>query len=277
MKRFIAALLAIFMVFSLTVSAFAEETATSDKLNYLLLGDSIAVGSGLLNPDDACYGRMVANTNGYNYKNDAVNGLMSGGLKNMVKTNAEVIEDIKNADIISISIGGNDFLQSDWFIPVILSALVGYMGIEEEKIIKNFYPNFCEVIDTIKEINPDATILVQTLYNPRYVFLRATFARGVSILNNCYYQYLEENPGAYIIVDVASALSNKVGFIAVDTVHPNSYGNKLIAKEILATLKELGLGENTEPVVNAQPVDEIAAPVYFPIQWLSQLFSTVTA
>ncbi len=277
MKRFIAALLTILMVFTLTVSAFAEETTTKDKLNYLLLGDSIAVGSGLLNPDEACYGRMVANTNGYNYKNDAVNGLMSGELKNMVKTNEEVVEDIKNADIISISIGGNDFLQSAWFIPVILSALVGYMGIEEEKIIKNFYPNFCEIIDTIKEINPDATILVQTLYNPRYVFLKTTFARGVKVLNNCYYRYLEENLGAYIIVDVASALNDKVGFIAVDTIHPNSYGNKLIAKEILETLNELGLGENTNPVINVEPVDEIAAPIYFPMQWISQLFSASAA
>ena len=59
-----------------SAAAFAE----SDKLNYLVLGDSIAEGFGLKNPEEACYGRIVADTNGYDYVNAGVMGRNSDRL-----------------------------------------------------------------------------------------------------------------------------------------------------------------------------------------------------
>ena len=60
-RKIIAVLTAISLCFVMfSVFASAEE----DELNYLVIGDSIAEGFGLKNPEEACYGRIVADTNG---------------------------------------------------------------------------------------------------------------------------------------------------------------------------------------------------------------------
>lgn len=61
MKKIVSILICISMLISVVgISAFAAE----DKPFYLVLGDSIAYGSGLGNPREACYGQVVADTNG---------------------------------------------------------------------------------------------------------------------------------------------------------------------------------------------------------------------
>ena len=124
-KKIIAVILFIifaFGCFSLTASA-------NSGLNYLVLGDSIGVGQGLLNPTEACYGKVVADTNGYKYKNYAVGGYTTGNLLGYMEVDF-VDEAIREADIISLSIGGNDFLMdmgslafSPWAFAIIQSLM----------------------------------------------------------------------------------------------------------------------------------------------------------
>ena len=258
MKKLLSILTVFAMLFALCAPAFAE---TAEPLTYLLLGDSIAYGAGILNHEDACYGRIVANTNGYNYKNDAVKGIKSGELLQKV-SGGSVRGDIEEADIISISIGGNDFIKNPLYIPAVILSMFGSDGIVGN-IVDGFYPNFCKIIEKIKEINPDALILVQTLYNPQKGALRSAFDKGVKPLNDCFYKYLEENPGAYEIVDVYTALSTERGIIAIDTIHPNAKGNVLIAKAVLAKLRDLGLSDTAEPVILVEGVNEIRFLYYW--------------
>ena len=66
-------LLAVIMLCScLSVCSLA-----SGKYHYVVLGDSIAYGSGLVNAREACYGKMVADTCGFDYANHAVPGATS--------------------------------------------------------------------------------------------------------------------------------------------------------------------------------------------------------
>ena len=83
--------------------------AAEDAPHYVVLGDSIAFGSGLSNPRQAVYGRIVADTNGYAYDNFAVPGHTTQNLLQRMQ-NEQVKAAIADADIISISIGGNNFL-----------------------------------------------------------------------------------------------------------------------------------------------------------------------
>ncbi len=261
MKKALSIILALVMILSVTVIGFAEEE--KETLNYLLLGDSIARGSGVLNHDEACFGRIVADTNGYNYKNRGIDGFTTANLVNELNK-SDVIRDVAEADIISISIGGNDFLGKTIFLNMIKLVIEAAFGNLEpsKQIVESAYDNFCIIIGKIKEINPEATILFQTLYAPNYPLVGAQLERIITLLNEKLVSYLDENPEAFTVVDVHAALKGVFGFTALDTIHPNAKGNVLIAREVLKVLKELGLGEATEPVINHPGVNEIALPIW---------------
>ena len=245
MKKFLSVLLALTMLLSLSVTAFAAE----EKLNFLSLGDSIAAGAGLVAPNRQTYGAIVSNTNGYNFKNDAISGHTTQAMFKRINE-PKVAEDIKNADIICISIGGNNFLMNN--LP----------GLINDALEKNDYTKFDEIADTyynelgkiftyIRELNGEATLILQTLYNPMFAddSLRMVYQEGADRLNTTMTKFLADNEGLYTLVDVGAAFTNYGDeIIAADYIHPNSQGHIAIAREVLKTLKELGLGEETEPV-----------------------------
>ncbi len=252
MKKAISVLLALVFVLSLSITAFAD----SSKLSYVVLGDSIGVGSGIVNSGEACYGKIVANTNGYIYSNYAVDGATTSDLLRRINEE-RVAGAIKSADIINISIGGNNFIKSNLFW-LLMTIPFGNMN-KVNQIIDGIKNDLEQIIPAIKKMNPDAVILLQTLYNPwKGKALEGIYQKGVDALNSCYREYLADNPGAYELVDVCSAFASQSNdLIAIDTIHPNAEGNKLIAKVVLRKLYDLGLGTKTEPVILAEPIDRI--------------------
>lgn len=254
MKKFLkitALILVAAVIFSVLVPVTVS--ASEESPDYLVLGDSIGVGAGVVNPAEASYGRIVADTNGYNYENHAVSGHNSGAMLAHIML-PHVRNSIKEADIISLSIGGNDFLTSN-MVQLGFEAAVLDKFSTFEKITENFYENYCKIIAEIKELNPDAVILAQTLYNPMDNALDSFYQQGVDRLNSCYRRYLKEHPGSIVIVDVAKAFEGHPEYIADDCVHPNAQGNVVIAKLVLKTLKDLGLGTKTTPVINNEGVN----------------------
>ncbi len=251
MKKAVSLILSVFTVISVCVCA----SASSRTLNYVVIGDSIAFGAGVYNSTEACYAKIVADTNGYNYKNDSVSGFKSAQLLEYLKTNKETIEDIANADILTLSIGGNDFIQEK--LPILIfKALVFNDYSMFDEITEVFSANFEKIIARIKEINPECTILVQNIYNPRYDYARKVYAYGLGLVNDVFSGYLEKNPGAYQIIDVCSAFDGRQDLIANDSVHPSSAGNEMIASLILNKLFSLGLGTETEPVINVKGYEQ---------------------
>lgn len=253
-KKIVCVILCLLIMLPFTFAAGARE-----PLNYLLLGDSIAQGFGVYNRDKACYGKIVADTNGYNYKNYAVDGYRSCDLIDRMADD-DVNSAIKNADIISLSIGGNDFLQQN--LPRIAFEVLGgnYKIVNDVKEI--FAENFAVIIGTIRQLNPDVVILVQTLYNPMPLLLGDFYGLATVRVNEAIKEYLDENPGAFYLVDVAPVMENHPECVAVDTIHPSAVGNVRIAGVILEKLYELGLGDSTEPVINAVGIDEIPFTSY---------------
>lgn len=280
MKKFIK-IIAVILTAVIALSAIMPATVSAGgKLNYLVLGDSIGVGAGIVNSDEACYGRIVADTNGYNYENHAVSGYSSSALLAHMKL-PNVRNSIKDADIISLSIGGNDFLTSNMvqlgFEAAILNDFSTF-----DKIAESFYENYCEIIAEIKELNPNAVILAQTLYNPMNNAISDFYQEGVNRLNSCYRRYLSEHPGSIHIVDVAGAFAGHPEYIATDCVHPNAQGNVVIAKLVLQKLSNLGLGSSTTPVINNAGVNNrFTKPfkefVYFAVNLAAAFFPDLFA
>ncbi len=246
-SRFTSIVLAVVLILGcFSVVAFAED----GRLTYLVLGDSIGHGSGLRNPDEACYGRIVADSNGYNYINDAVPGHETGDMLREI-SKPDVIADIESADIISISIGGNNFLHGN--LPKTFLELGVFNKTDSvQKIIDNFKADFNVIIATIKSYNETALIIVQTLYNPMPGAVHETFQRGVEYLNAAYRDCLDTNPGSFVIADVAAAFPSDPNLVAVDLIHPSAQGNKVIAQVILDTLRDSGYESAETIVVNAQ-------------------------
>ena len=250
MKRFVSILLSAVLLLSVfSVFGFAKDTK-----KYVVIGDSIARGAGVLNPDEACYGIMVANTNGYSYANLGIDGITSKVLLGLLERE-DFQNHISSADIISLSIGGNDYLTSN-LIKLFIDAEITHKYDDFYKIRDSFYNNFSLIIGKMKTLNPNALILVQTVYNMRHDFLTGVNRIGANLLNECYYRYLDENPGAYVIIDVSSKLTGTWDCLAFDTIHPNGKGNKEIARLILAELKSQGLGTATEPVIKIEPIEQ---------------------
>lgn len=240
-KKLTAVLLCLLLV-GFSVTAYAQE---EEPLNYVVLGDSISRGSGVTNHDQACFGRIIADTNGYHYANYGIDGLESSGLLRVLQRK-DVMNDVAKADIISISIGGNNYLNS--LLTLVLGGALINREAAYDSVLKSFYQDFCQIIATIRALNPDTVIIVQTLYNPSVGLLRSVAATAIGKLNECFYRYDSENPGMITIADVATALDGHAR--CFELIHPTAQGNVEIAQVLLRVLYDLGLGETTEPVIN---------------------------
>ena len=241
-KRILALLLSVVLLFGLVTVA-----AAADRPFYLVLGDSIAFGSGLANPREAVYGKVVADTNGYDYANYAVPGHTTANLMKRME-NETVRDAIARADIISISIGGNNFLLGN-LNALLFDGIVKQDYTKLDEIAAGFLADLDTIVTTIRTQNQRAAIVLQTLYNPQTGYIGDVYQQGANRLNQALRTYDAAHPGAILIADVGAALTDSDRDFAEDRIHPSAVGNEKIARVVLQTLKDNGLGAATEPVI----------------------------
>ena len=258
-KKIIAIILAVALCIGfVSVSASAKE-----RLNYLLLGDSIAEGFGVKNPDEASYGKIIADTNGYNYKNDAIMGRNSVGLLNHLTNDEEYINDVKWADIISVPIGGNDFLL-DHAALLIIEGIIFNDYSKFDKIGETFYENFSKSMERIRELNPNAKVIVQLLYTSwTFDFARKPYNQASKRINDAIIKYAEEKPQNIYVVDTSRIFDGRRDCISTDTIHPNAQGNIELAKAVQSKLCEIGMASTTELVLLTPGIDRNYLIEYF--------------
>lgn len=138
-------------------------------LKYTALGNSIAFGVGasfnVNDPEHHGYGYvyyfrdfLASRYSCVDLKNRAVPGSTSGDLLHQLQTDPATREAVKEADLMTINIGGNDLLNclGAQIIPVCLGTAVA-----------NFARNWALMMKEIREnIFFDAEIYVSALYNP---------------------------------------------------------------------------------------------------------------
>ncbi|MBR3552281.1 MAG: hypothetical protein IKN72_02725 [Clostridia bacterium] len=242
-QKIISVILCIVMLFA-ALSVFAGAEA---QPRYVVLGDSIAYGSGLTNPKAAVYGKIVADTNKYTYENYAIPGHTTDNLLQRMEEKT-VKQAITDADIINISIGGNNFLLGN------LSVLM-YDGIVKadyarfDKIAAGFEEDLGTIVSRIHELNPHTAIVLQTIYNPQTGYVGDVYQNGADRINAKIWAYAQNHPGEVLVADVASALTDSDRDFAEDRIHPSAAGNEKIAQVVLQTLFDNGLGTGTQPVI----------------------------
>ena len=219
MKRIVSALLSAALVISSAsaVSASAENYGDGKKL--VVLGDSIAAGYGLAD-GEFNYGQICADYLGGSVENYAHSGDETDNLIDVISNfTDEQNTAVSDADVVIISIGGNDLMQgfakeflkyaitkdlltekyaglteeainamgkidlkslTDGFIdedklkalaqndPLTFVTKLNVMGntINSDVTQASVIPNIQQAVNAIREKNPNAKIIVQTIYNP---------------------------------------------------------------------------------------------------------------
>ncbi len=269
--------------------AFAAPKANPLKqgIVYTALGDSIAYGTGAT--DQYGYTDMLnehlTRINGTGqYFNLSADGVTSSMLSTALYNSYQVQGAVAAADVITISIGGNDLLGlflsgfgqlivDNYSIPVepfvnfnqLMMDLKGWQANPYDPEYSHFnqllidlagqFPsavggfnyNWLEIIGRIIELNPDADIYVNTVYNPfvNIPILHDAIDPFIQALNVAIEDYADDFD--YKVVDVYSAfqgyrnpkklavgdLSNLVEFIMDPTtvpvpLHPTDLGYKFI-------------------------------------------------
>ena len=154
-----------------------KENVDNSQTKIIVLGDSIA--EGVLGPtpvverDNYSYLGVVGQINGFTYRNRAISGHKSGQLLEYISREADdtayaPITHIMEADVIVVSILGNDLLQVG-FSKYVMKALETPADYTEvDALLDESYSNIEGIVARLKELNPDAELLIQTVYNPMY-------------------------------------------------------------------------------------------------------------
>lgn len=297
-KRILSTLLALCLALSLLpASALA---AGGEQKSYVALGDSITTGYGLTE-NETGFAKQVADSNGYTLTNLAQDGATSTDLLEVVKSEANA-DTLKNADLITITIGGNDLMDalyaylaeeynkqnSDTPITAenVKASLAGEEGVVVNQItmlyfaisnISNFqsssivnsaydtlWDNFVEIIETIREINQNAQLIVVNQYNPYSHLTTGISGLDLSSVISAFDSAVQalnegissgETIAGYTVADVYTKFEQaennpcnaSVSLISINLdFHPNATGHGLIADTISALLTDEGGSEDPE-------------------------------
>ncbi|OLN22020.1 hypothetical protein BTO30_11870 [Domibacillus antri] len=219
--------------------SYLEYYRSVDKpiIHHLALGDSIIKGYGA-NPNDNLVKSFSVNLEEdiqkeVFYQNEGINEITSGELNELVQEGA-FDEKIKNADIITINIGGNDILRLG-FEKGFYEAVKSFDALQT-----NFDQNLSGIMNRITTLNPEATVLLLELYNPLdkssefYSIADTVLPKW----NLKLYQMAEKLDHAVVIETTAVINSEKPQNLAFDGVHPSAMGYSAISKQMLSQFRE---------------------------------------
>jgi len=246
----------------LIVPSHAQE---QEPQHLVVLGDSIAAGHGVML--EQSYAWLLARSKGLDLNNLAFDGNSSMFLRWDIVLDTYLREAVADADVIIVSIGGNDFLLAeglDGFRPLVVRAMLGDHSFMQP-IWEAFEERFAVIIAEIRTLNPNAMLIVQTVYNSAIQLptLRRTFATGVGGINTIIYDYLEQYLDAFYIADIYSAFDNRSGLIARDMIHPSGMGHAIIAH----VLSDVISGTET-PLPYSNTIVDVLAFISSLILWL---------
>ena len=297
-KSLLKALTLLITLTLLAVSAalppMAEETATAPK-TLLALGDSLTTGYGLPNYTyggdpylcDSYINRIAAAfglEGGKTYINRAVNGDKTGDLARLLPS---LENEVKSAEMVILTIGGNDLLG---LLPEIAYMLSGQevsdfaqaVGVfaaatdEQYAALKNdpaFVARMKQVLEDVgtnlqtiaaffKEKAPDARVIFLKQYNPMHNVqgFEAFGEFGGGFLDSIN-QAVEQVAAAfgYETVDIPAVIDDRaeeLTNIRLFDIHPNAKGHLEIAKTVA---QHLGLSLDSAPETEAPtaPVTEV--------------------
>lgn len=246
MKSRIAATL-LFLIAAFSLMGM-DMRATTLPYHYVALGDSLTTGfePGVTQPYgfvDRLYEQSLFRGRA-SLANYGVNGLTSTGLKDLVESavgatdekSKSMIRDIEEAQLITITIGGNDFRE--------LPQLVQKMSKDElreyvSKGVEVYGQQVTTVLNRLYQLNPQVQIVMADQYQPvppmdpaTYESLNMAAEMFTHKLNEVIDPFLEEDKNIGV-AEVAKLFRGKemmlTHILSLD-IHPNQLGYEEMAK-----------------------------------------------
>ncbi|MBO4354438.1 MAG: hypothetical protein J5860_05790 [Clostridia bacterium] len=239
-----------------SVAAFAGDVDYNGL--YVVFGDSIAAGYGLYNTDmsyvadrdSIAYAGIVARAVDYDLENYAKSGATSTDLIAVLGRD-EVQASVSDAELITVSIGGNDIFDFDNLLDniiikqALLSKLPGQSKTNPqiEALYTNLETNLTQIMRTLVETNNGkGVIMLQTLYNPFYSIVLSSGTNLGQLIEyyidriNEIYVKVHAEVGGFVLVDTAAAMNDDPDcFYDMEhlDIHPTEHGHEVIAQTIL--------------------------------------------
>ena len=303
-RKFIAAVLVIVMLACcVAVLAACNDDKAVEKTEIVYLGDSIAEGILGASPlglrHEYAYANVLGRRNDLTYYNHSVSGHLTKDLRAILE-NEDLDYDmarglllhVSEADIIHVSILGNDLLQSMNMNAVVLEAAQDKYDIING-IAATASANIAVIVDRLKELNPDALIIFQNVYNPlseKSTLVdeptRATLSAEYGIeegdlrdlgsgildrLNGVLDNYLKDHPDAFVIADARSEFDRIFeedyergkGLIYPDYIHPSNEGHAVLADLTQGILEERGLVDGKKAIAEYKTMRKNVLTNYF--------------
>lgn len=216
-------------------------------ITVLGLGDSLTQGIGDEKKRSGYFGRMATKMTEWKgvanivEDNRAKRGKRSDQLLNEL-SNVETQNAIKKADIIYITIGGNDIMK-------VVKKNLFELRKEPFEIEKGHYQKrLAEIFDIIRVLNPDAIIVLTGLYNPFSIITDEAeeFENIVKDWNSVLEQQtIWDGKTCYVdVIDLFDSNANMV--YHTDFFHPNGKGYEKMANRIENQLKICNLYDLSE-------------------------------
>jgi lysophospholipase L1-like esterase len=247
------------------------DPAPDDEPLYIALGDSLTFGIGASQPDETGFVALVHADLGDEFgllnlgvPGDTSRDLLHGGPLN------EAIAEIERrrndgvegneVALITLGIGGNDLLNllDRLVIPGTCPSLEVSLEREEcvaalQDALDAFERNLSEIVRRLQEAAPDTPLIMFTPYNPFSGGIPAFDELGVLSLEGMADTPFPEGLNDIIraeaeasgvrLVDMYPLFEGKAGeYIAVDLIHPNDEGYRVMAEAVLEAVRELGVG-----------------------------------
>ena len=185
MKNFLAGLSAGLLL----AAASPPVSGTGDTLRLVSLGDSIARGYGCL-PEEAYGYRLYEDISAFlpagsfsvEFQNCGTDGDTTADLLEKLRTDTALMEAVGRADILTVSIGGNDLIHQldsvrsalhpagGMSFTALLALLAGIQTAFSDSLAEETFQTSCanmdSVFDRLEELAPGAILLLTTIPNP---------------------------------------------------------------------------------------------------------------
>jgi len=205
------------------------ESTESDGIHIIALGDSLTRGTG----DETGKGyvgyavdELRKKTNESIYiKNFAIRGQTSAQLASQLKK-IEVQRQIRQADVIMLTIGGNDLFQGG-------ESLLNFSIERMNKAKETYLTNLRQIFQTIRNLNKEATVFYISLYNPFNDLQDAEVTSAIVRDWNFHSGEVAAQYPKIINVPTYDIFELNVNdYLYSDKFHPNKEGYKLIGERV---------------------------------------------
>lgn len=205
------------------------------------MGDSLTKGVGDELKRDGYIGRLKTELLQYKgiedviLTNTALRGRRSDQLLKLMN-NGDFDYAIRNADIITITIGGNDLMK------IVKKELFDLKVEPFQKGLDAFENNYVKIMKKIREINSNGKILLIGIYNPLTVVSNEEneFETIIEEWNSTIEMIAKEDKNACYIPIGKHFDTNANLVYHTDFFHPNSKGYQLMKDSIISSLNNCG-------------------------------------